>query len=145
LRVALLTLFDIVIGFGYRPLWAMGWSAVIVYAGFVVFSDAHRDRAMVPNNPFLLKSSWKPDSKADPYTAFLGAVPDYQPFDPLAYSIDTFVPLVNLHQEPHWIPQVEGKSAWSLTRLYLWIHIASGWIITALFAASLTGLVKKEE
>ncbi|MEM7507498.1 MAG: hypothetical protein AAF415_12210 [Pseudomonadota bacterium] len=152
LRVAMLWVFDRLIGFGYRPLWAVGWSVAFILAGAVIFSDAHRDRAMVPNNPVLLKSEWsaalkevKNGETKTPYGLFLEKVPDCQPFDPLVYSIDTFVPLVNLHQEPHWIPQVAGKAdAWPWTRLYLWLRIAMGWVITALFAASLTGLVKRE-
>ena len=50
----------------------------------------------------------------------------------------------DLHQEPNWIPQVEGKPGSPWTRLYLWLHIAVGWIVTAVFAASVTGMVKKD-
>ncbi len=52
---------------------------------------------------------------------------------------------INLYQESHWIPQPEGKAgAWPWIRLYLWIHIAIGWAVTAVFAASVTGMVKKD-
>ena len=139
-------IFEAVVGFGYRPFRALLLALGFIAIGYFVFDAAYEVRAMVPNNPSLLKSEWKAALlTANPYDSFLSSVPDFQPFDPLVYSIDTFVPLVTLHQEKHWIPQPDGnESAWPLVRLYLWIHIAIGWIITALAAASLTGVVKKD-
>ena len=139
-------LFKRLIGYGYRPLWAVGWSFGFILCGLLVFQGAEQSVSMVPNNPFLLKKEWADAlGTADPYAAFAKAVPDFQPFEPIIYSIDTFVPLVNLHQETHWIPQPEGKpGAWSFSRLYLWVHIAMGWVITTLLVASLTGVVKKD-
>ena len=79
---------------------------------------------------------------------------DFPEFHAAVYALDTFVPFVNLHQETYWIPDAErGPSinafgwevSWgAVARAYLWFHILAGWIITALFAASLTGLVKKD-
>ena len=118
-----------VIGYGYRPFRALIWALVLIVYGAIRFDAAHNAGAMVPNNPFLLKTEWanalegnavKQGPKGlevidkdcgDPYACFYKSVPDFQPFNPLVYSIDTFVPLVNLHQEPHWIPQPEGKDA----------------------------------
>ncbi|MEM9098985.1 MAG: hypothetical protein AAGC79_10720 [Pseudomonadota bacterium] len=134
-------LFGIVSGYGYRPMNSLLWAALFMAFGFLTFDAAKTAREMVPNNPFLLKQEWKVarKDKRDPYAAFAEAVPDFQPFSPVIYAVDTFVPLVNLHQEPHWIPR---GGTWA--RLYLNIHIAMGWLITTLFVASLTGIVKKD-
>ena len=79
---------------------------------------------------------------------------DFPEFHAAAYALDTFVPFVNLHQETRWIPDAERGpklilpgveiSLGAFARAYLWFHIIAGWIITALFAASFTGLVKKD-
>ncbi|MEM1275915.1 MAG: hypothetical protein AAGH74_05280 [Pseudomonadota bacterium] len=140
-RAAMSWTFGLVIGYGYRPIRALGFAALFITYGFWTFHSAEVAREMVPNNPFLLKQEWKEarEDKRDPYAAFAERVPDFQPFSPVIYAIDTFVPLVNLHQEPHWIPQ---GGTWA--RLYLNIHIAMGWLITTLFVASLTGIVKKD-
>ena len=73
-------------------------------------------------------------------------------FIDLAYSIDTFLPIVDLHQEKHWEPlgprdETWWSSAWwwaFLPQLYLWIHVAAGWILTTIAVAGFTGIVRKE-
>ena len=64
-------------------------------------------------------------------------------FNAFVYSLDTFLPLVKLHQEEFWLPTT-SKTYGSYYRLYLWIHIGLGWLLTTLFVVSLTGVVKKE-
>ena len=56
--------------------------------------------------------------------------------NPIVYSIDTFIPLINLGQADHWIP------ARPLLRFYLWIHVSAGWLLSTLLAFALAGLVK---
>ncbi|MEM6904629.1 MAG: hypothetical protein AAF568_01935 [Pseudomonadota bacterium] len=136
--------FDGLVRFGYRPFRALLYAGIFITIGTLLFWWAGHSVDMVPNNPFLLKSEWKAAlSATEPYEAFHWSVPGFQTFSPLVYSIDTFVPLVNLHQEPHWIPSAEtDKGCW--IRVYLWFHIAAGWVITTLFAASLAGIVKRD-
>jgi len=57
-------------------------------------------------------------------------------FNSLVYSIDTFVPLVDLYQAKYRLPE-----SW-LFRLCHWWLIAFGWILTTLFIVGLTGLVR---
>jgi hypothetical protein len=61
---------------------------------------------------------------------------DSPKFNSLVYSIDTFVPLVNLYQAKYWLPNNR------FLRLYHWVHIAFGWILTTLLVVGLTGLVR---
>jgi len=78
---------------------------------------------------------------------------DYPKFNFIVYSIDSFVPLVDLHQAKYWLPnpncspelsrcQWLGSCFVSFLRLYLWVHIAMGWILTTLLVVGLTGLVR---
>jgi len=64
-------------------------------------------------------------------------------FNAFVYSLDAFLPLVKLHQEEFWLPTT-SKTYGSYFRLYLWVHIGLGWLLTTLFVVSLTGVVKKE-
>jgi hypothetical protein len=74
-----------------------------------------------------------------------------QPFSPLAYSVDAFLPILNLHQEDYWLPNATKNSDayWCyfqcgrVLRWYLWFHIGIGWIFTTLFVAGLSGLIRK--
>ncbi len=70
-------------------------------------------------------------------------------FLPLIYAVDSFSPIVDLHQESYWLPWESGWAwlpswlNWSF-KAYLWIHIAFGWIFTTLAVVGLTGIVKKD-
>ncbi|MBZ0325221.1 MAG: hypothetical protein K8F57_03405, partial [Alphaproteobacteria bacterium] len=68
---------------------------------------------------------------------------DYPVLDPMIYSLDVLLPIVDLHQESYWLPSV-NKPYGALARWYMWLHIAVGWIFTTLAVAGFTGLVKKD-
>ena len=80
-------------------------------------------------------------------------VDEYQTFNAFIYSLDAFIPIVNLHQQNYWLPDTNKgrilkilgiQTRWgSLLRIYLWVHICLGWIITSLWVAGLTGLVRR--
>jgi hypothetical protein len=67
----------------------------------------------------------------------------YPKFNNWVYSVDTFVPFVNLHQEEYWLPDASRPRGWFF-RGYIWIHIILGWVFSTLAALSLTGIVRKE-
>ena len=66
-------------------------------------------------------------------------------------AINSFVPIIDLHQESYWLPDAKAKppaGAWSLSgsglRIYHWVHIGFGWLLSFLFVAGLSGLVRKD-
>jgi hypothetical protein len=65
------------------------------------------------------------------------------PFNPLVYSLETFLPLVDLQQSKHWAPKSEGSTFGRCLRWYLWLHILMGWFFTSILIAGITGLVQK--
>jgi hypothetical protein len=82
-------------------------------------------------------------------------LPKFQSF---LYSMDAFLPIVNLGQKDYWAPNTNigslakfslspsfaFKFTWgSALRLYLILHIILGWIFTTLWVAGFTGLVRK--
>jgi len=67
----------------------------------------------------------------------------YPSFQPFIYSVDTFFPFVDLHQEKYWMPD-KTKAQGTQVSCWLWVHICLGWIFSTLAAISLTGLVRKE-
>ncbi|MEM6680301.1 MAG: hypothetical protein AAF675_20750, partial [Pseudomonadota bacterium] len=67
----------------------------------------------------------------------------YPGFSALAYSADTLLPIVALHQEAHWTPNPATSTGW-WGRWYLWFHIFAGWALSLLAVAGFSGLVKSE-
>ncbi|WP_300526841.1 hypothetical protein [Maricaulis sp.] len=143
-------LFDFVAGYGYRPARAVLIAVALIGFGAVFFDQSYKVGGFVPNNPFILRSEeWAECSRIDPVhvAECWRRTPqgeDFPDFVPLAYAVDTFFPVVNLHQEPNWIPRVDGPVFFVGGHVYMWIHIAFGYILTALAVAGLTGAVKRE-
>lgn len=100
------------IGYGYKPSRALLWVAACIILGCILFKTGYSKNSLqsVTNDP--------------------------PKFNSLVYSIDTFVPLVDLYQAKYWLPKSR------VLRLYHWVHIAAGWILTTLLVIGLTGLVR---
>jgi hypothetical protein len=64
----------------------------------------------------------------------------------LVYSLENFLPVVDLHQGEYWRPNPglrdSGTIPASLLHWYLWLHILAGWILTPLLFAGLSGLIR---
>ncbi|HVA83728.1 MAG TPA: hypothetical protein VNF28_02405 [Candidatus Binataceae bacterium] len=132
---------DVTIGYGYRPMRALWWIFSFVALGSMLFGWGYRERAITPTEPAA-------------YEAFVqsGEPPrHYPPFNAVVYSLENFLPVVDLHQGTYWRPnprhgaggRVRALSG-TLLRWYLWVHILAGWIITPLLAAGLSGLVRPD-
>jgi len=105
-------IFGPMIGYGYKPLISLYYIAGLIVFGWFLFWIGHRKN-------YILSISNDPPK-----------------FNSLVYSIDTFVPLVDLYQAKYWLPK-----SWFF-RLCHWWLIAFGWILTTLFVVGLTGLVR---
>jgi hypothetical protein len=130
---------DATIGYGYRPMRALWWILSFVALGTITFGWGYRERAITPTDPAA-------------YDGFVksGDLPrHYPPFNAVIYSLENFLPLVDLHQGTYWRPNPHHGSGGKqralsgrLLRWYLWAHILAGWVLTPLLAAGLSGLVR---
>lgn len=128
------------IGYGHQPLLALYWSGAVVVLGWLIVWIAARAGVMAPTWP----------ENAPPH-----AKKPYERLQPLLYSLDVFLPFVNLHQEHYWWPDssASGECAvlgrtirvkgWAL-RCYLWVQIIAGWLLSAIFVAGVTGLMRND-
>jgi|SRR5579872_1282166 len=130
------------VGYGYKPLRALWWIALFVFIGTLIFSWGKNSNVIM-----------QVDEKRPPAA--------FQSFNPFIYSLENFVPLVNLRMAAHWMPdanaaptpllipfsdQLAPAPRWlgSYIRWYLWLHILLGWFFTAMLLAGVTGLVRRE-
>ena len=128
------------IGYGYQPLRAIVWSFAVVIFGSMVVATGKRAGVM--------RFKWPeetPPPSGDPMAGL----------HPMLYSLDVFVPFVDLHQENYWWPDetASGECAifgqrvtvrGSVLRYYLWLQIVAGWLLSAIFIAGVTGLVRSD-
>jgi hypothetical protein len=149
-------LFKWIFGYGHQPFRALIWFVSIWTAAFVLYGAAYRAGQMVPNSDVILTSTgWL--EVAGPYFAGLTEVrpavawqgtpagQDYESFSAGLYALDLFVPLDALGQETTWAP---SKAYGTLGTIAYWARMPiqlAGWIITAVGAAVLTGLIGRKE
>jgi hypothetical protein len=136
---------DWIIGYGYRPLRALWWIIGFVILGSFLFRWGYRARLIAPTEEHA-------------YEIFIRTgqpPPHYSPFSSFVYSLENFLPVVNLHLDEYWRPNPRhrtgsGRSflrftdetfAARMVRWYLWVHILAGWVITPLLFAGLAGLL----
>jgi len=130
----------VTVGYGHEPLRTVAWMLAVVLLGAVLITIGARAGVM--------RLTW-------PETTALPAGDPTAGLNPLLYSLDVFLPFVNLHQEHYWWPDetasgqcaIFGRSVpvrGSLLRYYLWLQIMAGWLLSAVFIAGLTGLIQND-
>jgi hypothetical protein len=136
------------IAYGYRPLRALWWILLFVMVGTALFEWGYRARLITPTE----------ESAYESFCATGEPPPHYPPFSSFVYSLENFLPVVDLHQETYWRPNPRHRRANDkpataaeslretlparILRWYLWLHILAGWTITPLLFAGLAGLLR---
>jgi hypothetical protein len=128
-----------VIGCGYKPWWAFGWMAALVFAGTLVFLLARLLPApvMVPSD----KEAYQSDQKTE-----LATPPHYYPqFNALVYSLDVIIPF-DLGQKSHW--RLHERGPWDflywIFEGYSLFQLIAGWVLLLVAAAVPARFIKKD-
>jgi len=136
------------IGYGHRPSRAFKWVIGIILFGWVLFWLGNNTNLMSPT-----KNDAYVETKVPGFDIKVSS-DDYPKISPLMYSVDMFVPLVNLHQAEYWMPNANKGSTvipFSLCklttggalRIWMWFQIIAGWMLSSLLIVGLSGLIKK--
>ncbi len=117
---------------GYSPEKAILWMLVPIALGTILFNTAFDQGLMTRTQGQV---TFVEDE--------LEVEVPYPTFTPLAYSLDAFIPIVNLHQESYWLPN-NSITGGAYYLYYYWLHIGMGWFLTSLAVAAISGIVKKD-
>ena len=139
-RFALHWLYGATIRYGYKPHFAARFAPVLVAAAWFVLTHGGAE---------LMRPA--KDAALAQWTAPAYALPKgYPDFIPWAYSIEAFVPGLNLKQREYWEPDEHATCSRGPQRcgfwlkVGFWIYSAVGAAITALFGAGLAGITRKD-
>ena len=90
------------------------------------------------------KSEWLKDhAEGDDLTLAKIISDDYPHFQPIVYSFDVIIPLVDLGQEEYWMPNHNNKP-WGECASYFVVFLKlSGWILSTLLVSASTGLIRR--
>ncbi len=126
------------IGYGYRPWRAFWLSWLFIVSGSFFFAHGMK-RGLMMRTKNLPQDLKRPADNYPKFNAFI-------------YSLETFLPLINLRMAEYWVPNGQiGQEVkvlkfrlrtGSILHLYLWVHIAAGWILATLWVGALAGVLK---
>ncbi|HEY4065895.1 MAG TPA: pentapeptide repeat-containing protein [Burkholderiaceae bacterium] len=120
-------LFGLFAGYGHRPLRLVAASAVLWLACAGAYWAAADDGVMASTQP----------ASAGHATAF----------QPLVYSLDLLLPLVDLHQQRRWAPLATDDSTATLAatiQALTWIEALCGWLAALTLAAIASGVTDRD-
>ncbi len=137
------------IGYGYAPQRALIWAGavIVVFGGF--YWGVWHFGGMVPNTPVILISdAWQAilaSGAANPGAAWEASLEGmhYESFAALTYAADVFIPLIDFGQQTAWAPTTAthlGTLGWVVN----WLLEGFGWVVTALGAAAITGIIRRD-
>lgn len=144
----------VVVGHGHRPHRALYCLIALWLVATFLAHQAWETGTFAPNSgPVQISEAWQamiacpqtcPDNPAQVWSATTQAGQDWETFNRYAYAADLVIPIIDLNQTDAWAPS-PNRGVWGK-----WVWVASfflnlsGWIITALGAAALTGIIQKE-
>lgn len=149
-------LFEYVFGYGHKPGRALYWVAGLWLLTTILYAQVWAVDQMAPESAIVLTS---PDwiaavqtHEKDPFAPLplaawrdSATAQDYETFNAALYALDVFIPLDALGQEAVWAPS-PVRGGWGTFGFYAKpaLQIA-GWLITAVGAAALAGLVGRKD
>lgn len=124
---------DIFVLYGRSPERAFLWGAFIVLVGFFVFHD---EKEMVPQK----KRGYRKATMRTIQGIRIRTTNDHltSNYSPFWYSLDLFIPFVNLGVADQWMPNHRRKVAQHYQR----IQILLGWILIPIALLAISGLIE---
>jgi len=155
-------IFGVVVGYGHKPERSFYMLLTLVLVGWFLADRSWEAGDFAPTaGPVLMSDGWQAlatDERitnpakvwSDKYmvspdgTPVLTAGRDYETFHAVSYAVDLVVPLVSLGQEASWAPSTTrgpwGQMLWWVS----WWLIVLGWVVTAIGAAAVTGVIRRD-
>jgi hypothetical protein len=127
-------LLDKTIKYGYQT-WRAGVGLAAVFVVFLALSVlGQHQHIMVPVG----------DTRGlHPVPSATQCTSNYPCFYPAGYTVDTVIPLINVHQAEYWGP--DGHAPWGWLWVgSSWVATGLGWALATLLVAGYTGLVRKD-
>lgn len=149
------------VGYGYRPWWAIYWALPIVVATALLAQKVWDTGDFAPNAaPVLMSASWQElatdGSVLNPAAYWACSAPldasdctdragrDYETFKAPLYALDLFVPLVNLGQDDAWAPSTSRGIWGQVAHNLIWLIKTIGWVMTAMVAGAVAGVIRND-
>ena len=151
-------LFGLMFGYGHQPARVLPWIAAILGITICFAQQIHIHGQFAPTSSVVLTSQdWLDSFPTDPVPdsplwrvqldawAQTTSGRDYTSFSAFLYALDLFIPLDALGQEKNWAPSAERGWWGDWGHQLRWLVQMASWVITAIGAAVLTGLIGRRD
>ena len=123
-------------GYGYKPYFALIRLAWLIAICTVVFWAGYPQ--------YMTKSiSYEYTQNAATQGKGSAQASDYPDFQPLIYSIDVALPIVDLQQERYYMPKSKSQLG-GLYWIINWFEVLAGWFLASMGIAGATGIIRKD-
>ncbi|MFV1494336.1 hypothetical protein VWX97_20185 [Phaeobacter sp. JH18-32] len=145
----------VTVGYGRKPFRSIGVLAGLILAFWMLTVATWHTGGFAPNSSIVLTSQdWAtydtrdtlPAPRNPAYHWSETTIPgrDWESFSAIAYAADVVVPIIDFGQTEAWAPSTTRGPAGVMLWWARWIFTLAGWIVTALGAAALTGIIRRE-
>jgi len=146
--------------YGYRPMRLFKWSFGLVLVCGAVYDFAAYHQVFVPADSAVYEKATEAQAEPPPANWAFNSPFDgnYPAFHPFAYSLNAFLPVVDLGQEAAWRPKQQPFSPvplktllnfitdpGSFVQLLIWVETLLGWLAGLLLVAVVSGLARKQD
>lgn len=157
-------IFEKLVRYGYKPSHALWYGLAFIALGCVLFWKGFNSSVMVPTkykdsncSSYIyqiakVETNWRFNNYSGCLTSDknkLKTIEDNLGFYSFVYSLDTFLPVVDLQAAEYWLPVAYPPPENNLNGfglflcLYRWFLIISGWVISICYGAALSGIARK--
>uniref|UniRef100_UPI00232E83B2 hypothetical protein n=1 Tax=Phaeobacter italicus TaxID=481446 RepID=UPI00232E83B2 len=145
----------VTVGYGRKPFRSIGVLAGLILTFWMLTLAAWHTGSFAPNSSIVLTSpDWAtydtrsnrptPRNPADHWSETTIPGRDWESFSAIAYAADIVVPIIDFGQTDAWAPSTTRGPAGVILWWARWVFTLAGWIVTALGAAALTGVIRRE-
>lgn len=136
-------------GYGHQPFRSLRFLFLLIGLAAIPSHMAWTFGGFAPNSAVIqVSDDWKAlshkENAAEEWSAKTQAGRDWETFQAIAYATDLVIPIINIGQTDAWAPSTTrgaaGYHMWWLS----WVLTIVGWIVTALGAAAITGVIRRD-
>ncbi|MDP9072487.1 MAG: hypothetical protein M3N68_14625 [Actinomycetota bacterium] len=120
------------VGYGYQPARIIVWAVVLVVLATLAYDHAIGRNRLLPTSEALREEVRSSRCERR-----------YPCVNPVAYSVDVVVPIIDLHEREEWEPDrttTEGRWVAALT----WVLAGLGWLLATLLVAAVGGFIRRD-
>ncbi|MEP4031874.1 hypothetical protein [Roseibium polysiphoniae] len=138
-----------VTGYGLKP-WKSLWTIFLLIAVMTVLAQVSWNMGdLAPNSDVIqISKGWQELAKTErrPSEAWIELYgQDYETFEPFFYAADVVIPIIDIGQTEAWTPSTERSWwGWSMFGVQK-IFVILGWGVTAIVAAAVTGMIRRDD